>query len=86
MKNLMWFFVFSLIILSSNPKAQWIEQTLPGDIDVTLGIDFINQNQGVIGGWHLNFAGEFIGNAFYTNDAGTNWVEASDTRLDEGNC
>jgi len=63
MKNLIWFFVFSLLILSSNPKAQWIEQTLPGDIDVTLGIDFIDQNHGVMGGWHFNFGGKIFGNS-----------------------
>jgi FlgD Ig-like domain len=50
---------------------------VPGDFDVGLGIDFISVNQGVMGGWHINFAGDFIGNAFYTSDAGTNWIEAT---------
>ena len=77
MKNSILFLTISLFIFSSYLQAQWIEQTLPGDIDVTLGIDFINQNHGVMGGWHFNFAGEIYGNAFYTTNAGTNWVEAS---------
>ena len=69
--------VFVLILSTFSAYPQWIEQTLPGDIDVTLGIDFIDQNHGVMGGWHFNFAGQVIGNAFYTTNSGTIWFEAS---------
>jgi photosystem II stability/assembly factor-like uncharacterized protein len=58
-------------------RAQWIEQIVPGDITVALGIDFIDQDNGVMGGWHFNFAGEVFGNSYYTSDAGTNWIETN---------
>ena len=77
MKKLFCFaFYITLFSITSN-YPQWIQQTLPGDIDVTLGIDFINQNRGIMGGWHFNFAGQIFGNAFYTTDSGANWIEAS---------
>ena len=77
MKTIYCFLVIALLLFTFPLYPQWILQTLPGDIDVTLGIDFTNQNKGVMGGWHFNFAGQVYGNAFYTNDGGTNWFDAT---------
>lgn len=77
MKILFCIFVFAVIFSSVPAYPQWVQQTLPGDIDVTLGIDFINENIGVMGGWHINLGGQLVGNAFYTANAGTNWFEAA---------
>ena len=77
MKTIYCFLVIAFLLFTFPLYPQWIQQTLPGDIDVTLGIDFTNQNKGVMGGWHFNFAGQVYGNAFYTNDAGTNWFDAT---------
>ena len=77
MKTLFYLTVITLVLLISPMHAQWMQQTLPGDIDVTLGIDFIDQNHGVMGGWHFNFGGQIFGNAFYTTNSGTNWIEAT---------
>jgi photosystem II stability/assembly factor-like uncharacterized protein len=54
-----------------------VQQTLPGDIDVALGIDFINQNHGLLGGWHTTVMPDIAGNAYYTTNGGTNWIEAT---------
>jgi len=77
MKSIFSTLTLLLIILQVYSNAQWVQQTLPGDVDITLGIDFINQNHGLLGGWHFNFGGEIFGNAFFTTDSGTNWFEAS---------
>jgi hypothetical protein len=76
MKNFILLIIIYLLLNTSTLKAQWIEQTLPGDVDVTLGIDFINKNNGILGGWHYDLVNNIWGNAFYTTDAGTNWIEA----------
>ena len=65
-------FVFSIPI-----NSQWVQQTLPGDINVTLGIDFINQNHGVTGGWYGNISQQIYGKGYYTTDGGSNWLEAT---------
>ena len=71
-------FQLIVLVLSAFPvQSQWVQQSLPGDIDVTLGIDFINQGHGLLGGWHFDFAGQVFGNAFYTNNSGADWFEAS---------
>jgi len=77
MKTLFRFQSIAFLLFTTLAYSQWVQQTLPGDIDVTLGIDFINQNKGVMGGWHFNFGGQIFGNAFYSNDAGTNWNEST---------
>ena len=71
-------FVVTAVILffSSTIFSQWVEEILPGNIDVALGIDFINQDHGVLGGWHSGGSYDVSGNAYYTLNSGTNWVEA----------
>jgi hypothetical protein len=76
--NLMIYFILLFsVAVSTEIKSQWIEQTLPGNIDVALGIDFINQDQGVLGGWHFSGSPDITGNAYYTTNSGTNWIEAA---------
>jgi len=77
MKTVFSFQLIALLISALPVHSQWMQQSLPGDIDVTLGIDFINQDHGLLGGWHFNFGGQIFGNAFYTTNSGTNWIEAS---------
>ena len=77
MKTLFYLTAITLVLLAPPMHSQWVQQTLPGDIDVTLGIEFINENHGVMGGWHFNFGGQIFGNAFYTTNSGTDWVEAT---------
>ena len=76
MKNIFFFLISAVILLASTVYSQWTEQTLPGDIAVALGIDFIDQNQGVLGGWHFGTSSDVEGNAYYTTNGGNNWVEA----------
>ncbi len=66
----LFFFFFS-----SFSKSQWGERHLPLDIKVTLGIDFINQNHGITGGFDGSLP-HIYGKVFYTNDKGLNWSEA----------
>jgi len=77
MKTIYRFLVIAFLLFEFPIYPQWAVQSLPGDIDVTLGIDFIDQNHGVVGGWHFNFASQVIGNAFYTSNSGTDWLEAT---------
>ncbi len=77
MKTIFYFSAIALILSLSSAYPQWIQQTLPGDIDVTLGIDFIDHDHGLMGGWHFNFGGQIFGNAFYTTNSGTDWFEAN---------
>ncbi|NNG25988.1 MAG: hypothetical protein HKM87_00565, partial [Ignavibacteriaceae bacterium] len=74
-------FYYSLIIifiLFLYPlHSQWVQQYLPGDIDVALGIDFINQNKGLMGGWHTTVMPDIGGNAYYTTNGGITWIEAN---------
>jgi len=77
MKTLFYFSAIALILFLSPAYPQWVQQTLPGDIDVALGIDFIDQENGLMGGWHFNFGGQIFGNAFYTTNSGTDWFEAN---------
>ena len=76
MKTIFGFLVITLLLLALPLYPQWVQQNLPGDIDVALGIDFIDQNKGVIGGWHTTIIPDIAGNAYYTVNGGTNWVEA----------
>jgi len=77
MKTLFYFSAIVFIVFSSFTKSQWVQQTLPGDINVTLGIDFLNQNHGITGGWYGNLSQQIYGKAYYTYDGGSNWIEAS---------
>jgi photosystem II stability/assembly factor-like uncharacterized protein len=77
MRTLYYFIIAVLVIFSYSIYAQWVQQTLPGDIDVALGIDFIDQNNGIMGGWHATVMLEINGNAYYTTNGGTNWIQAS---------
>jgi hypothetical protein len=77
MKSIFQVLTFCFLIFSSLSHSQWTEQTIPGDILITLGIDFNDQNHGVMGGWHFNFGGNVFGNSFYTTDTGTNWIETN---------
>lgn len=77
MKALFRFQIIAILFVTIPVYSQWVQQTLPGDIDVTLGIDFINQNHGVMGGWHFSISPDVVANAYYTTNAGTNWYEAS---------
>ncbi|MBT8379040.1 MAG: hypothetical protein KJN64_07410 [Ignavibacteria bacterium] len=77
MKTLSYFITIVFILFSYPIHSQWMQQTLPGDIDVALGIDFINQNLGLMGGWHTTVMPEIAGNAYYTTNGGTDWIEAA---------
>ena len=77
MKTFFSFLAAIFIIFSSNINSQWVQQTLPGDINVTLGIDFLNQNHGITGGWYGDISQQIYGKAYYTYDGGSNWIEAS---------
>jgi photosystem II stability/assembly factor-like uncharacterized protein len=50
---------------------------LPGNNNVTLGIDFIDQNHGITGGWYGNISQQIYGYVYYTYDGGTNWIGGS---------
>jgi len=76
MKTLYYFAVIIFVFSSSASQSQWIQQTLPGDINVTLGIDFLNQNHGITGGWYGNISQQIYGKAYYTINGGSNWIEA----------
>ncbi len=76
MKTLYYFAVIIFVFSSSTLQSQWIQQTLPGDINVTLGIDFLNQNHGITGGWYGNISQQIYGKAYYTINGGSNWIEA----------
>ena len=54
--------------------SQWIQQTVPSDIDLLRTIDFINSNTGVVAGW----SGTYIlsGRVIYTTNSGINWYNA----------
>lgn len=77
MKNIFLVLTFCLLIFSSHSHSQWSEQTIPGDILITLGIDFNDQNHGVMGGWHHDLSYDVFGNAFYTTNGGTTWIETN---------
>ncbi|MGB5531380.1 MAG: hypothetical protein WBQ32_15535 [Ignavibacteriaceae bacterium] len=77
MKTIYCFLVIAFLLFIFPLYPQWIQQTLPGDIDVALGIDFINQDHGVMGGWHITVFPDINGKAYYTSDGGTNWFEAA---------
>ena len=76
MKTLYYFAVIIFVFSSSTLQSQWIQQTLPGDINVTLGIDFLNQNHGITGGWYGNISQQIYGKAYSTINGGNNWIEA----------
>jgi len=77
MKTLFCFSAIFFIIFSYPIHPQWVQQALPGEINVTLGIDFLNQNDGIAGGWYGNISQQIYGKAFYTNNGGNNWMEAT---------
>lgn len=76
MKKLFSSLAIVVILFASTTHSQWIQQTLPGESNITIGIDFIDQNYGLTGGWHGDLSQQIYGNAFYTNDGGSNWIEA----------
>lgn len=59
-------FVFLVINLNS----QWVQQVVPGDVNMVLSIDFLSINSGVAGGWNTGF----YGRAVYTTNSGANWL------------
>jgi len=75
MKNKTRLLIGLMILISYSVFPQWIQQSLPGYNNVVLGIDFINQNHGILGGWYGGIP-YISGNAFYTNNGGINWVAA----------
>ncbi len=77
MKKHISFGILLLLLLPLSVYPQWVSQTLPGGIRVTLGIDFINQNHGITGGWSGDFTTQINGKAYYTTNGGTNWIQAS---------
>ena len=70
MKKLFLIILFCPTLLFS----QWVQQTLPPNIDIVACIDFINTNTGVAGG--SEYIIEFEGRAIYTTNSGTNWIQA----------
>ncbi len=69
--------VFVLILSTFSAYPQWFQQTLSGDININIGIDFIDQNHGLTGGWYGDLSQQIYGTAFYTNDGGNNWIAAT---------
>ena len=76
MKRVCWLIVLGVFVFSAVVKSQWVEQSLPGNINVLLGIDFINSNHGVTGGWYGDLYQQIYGKGYYTTDGGNNWFEA----------
>ncbi len=76
MKTSFCFLITIFLLNTSQVYSQWIQQTLPGDVDVALGLDFIDQNEGIMGGWHTIVFPDIAGNAYYTANGGTDWFEA----------
>ena len=68
MKKLILIILFCPTLLYS----QWVQQTLPTNIDMVICVDFINANTGVAGGWEN--VNTFKGTALYTTNSGTNWI------------
>ena len=76
MKTLFYLSAFTFTILVSPVHSQWVQQNLQGDINIIIGIDFINQNKGVTGGWFGDLSQQIYGSAFSTSDRGNNWIPA----------
>ena len=70
MKKLILIILFCPTLLYS----QWVQQTVPSNIDIVLCIDFINANTGVAGGWENITIVK--GRAIYTTNSGINWIPA----------
>ena len=66
--------IFIILFCPSVLFSQWIQQTVPSNIDMVLCIDFINANTGIAGGWEI--VSVFEGRALYTTNAGDNWFHA----------
>ena len=75
MKTFFSCFVIIILVFPHYTKSQWVQQNLPGEINVTLGIDFINQNHGITGGWYGDISQQIYGKAYFTYDGGSNWIE-----------
>ena len=69
MKILILIFFCPSVLLS-----QWMQQTVPSDIDLLRTIDFINSNSGVAAGW--TGTSSLSGRVIYTTNAGINWYNA----------
>jgi photosystem II stability/assembly factor-like uncharacterized protein len=77
MKALFRFQIIALLFFNIPVNSQWVQQTLQGDININIGIDFIDQNRGITGGWYGDLSTQIHGKAFYTNDGGLNWIAAA---------
>jgi hypothetical protein len=77
MKNLFSLIILLLLFIPSSVYSQWIEQTLPGNIRITLGIDFADQNHGITGGWEGDFSTQINCRAYYTTNGGNTWIQAT---------
>ena len=81
MKNIFYTKAISISLFSFSLDAQWVKQTLPANTPGISLIDFINQNNGVALSdnfvWENGGYDEHQPEAFYTKDAGTNWLKAT---------
>jgi photosystem II stability/assembly factor-like uncharacterized protein len=75
-KKLFPFIILFLLFFPTMIQPQWINQTLPGENNAILGIDFISSAHGVLGGWGGNPPQQIYGKAFYTYDGGANWISS----------
>jgi len=75
-KNILFQSFIVIILFSFKISPQWVQQNLQGDINILIGIDFINQNKGVTGGWFGDLSQQIYGSAFSTSDGGNNWMPA----------
>ncbi len=63
------FILLSIMVAFNTTTAQWSRQQVPGDVGFLLSVDFVDDSNGVSGGWQ-----PFVwGRAIYTEDGGTTW-------------
>jgi len=65
---------FSFIFISSS-FGQWIRQNIPPGEGLILCADFRDSQNGIIGGWNLNF--DVYGKSFYSTNGGNNWLASN---------
>ncbi|MBK8552320.1 MAG: T9SS type A sorting domain-containing protein [Ignavibacteria bacterium] len=70
------FFILVSVFLTANiSNSQWVQQTLPPDGGIILGIDFTDPGHGVIGGW--TYESQPTARGYYTTNGGVNWLSSS---------